>query len=199
MTPEDFQARLLSDELEQILDEVLLAEEAVHVSAEQRAMLEKSIREAYSVSATYLTLYIVGSSKLGFSISEKRLIDGRILPRYRLYRAESDIDVAVVSKAIFEILWDELSIHAHSHARIPWDSGRLGDYMVYGWLRPDHFPRGVRLRRCDNWWDLFRRLSSDSRLGRRAVRGGLFHSVDHMRRYQLRALRECRLALEAAI
>ena len=31
MTPEDFQARLLSDELEQILDEVLLAEEAVHV------------------------------------------------------------------------------------------------------------------------------------------------------------------------
>jgi hypothetical protein len=58
MTPEDFQARLLSDELEQILDEVLLAEEAVHVSAEQQAMLEKSIREAYSVSAADLTLYI---------------------------------------------------------------------------------------------------------------------------------------------
>jgi len=199
MTPEDFQARLLSDELEQILDEVLLAEEAVHVSAEQQAIIEKSIRETYSVSATDLTLYIVGSSKLGFSISEKRLNDGTRLPRYRLYRAESDIDIAVVSKAIFEIIWDELSRHAHSYARMPWDSGRLGDYMIYGWLRPDHFPRGVRLRRCDNWWDLFRRLSSNPRLGRRAVRGGLFHSADHMRQYQLRALRECQSALEAAI
>ena len=31
-------------------------------------MIGKSIREAYSVSAADLTLYIVGSSKLGFSI-----------------------------------------------------------------------------------------------------------------------------------
>lgn len=84
MTPEDFQARLLSDALEQILDEVLLAEEAVHVSVEQQAIREKSRRETYSVSATDLTLYIVGSSKLGFSISEKQLNDGTRLPRYRL-------------------------------------------------------------------------------------------------------------------
>jgi hypothetical protein len=138
--------------------------------------------------------WIVGSAKLGFSLTEKRARDGSLLARYRDFSAASDIDVAVVSPRLFDILWNELGAYAHREACLPWNSGALGDYLVCGWIRPDHFPIRVRLRRCDDWWDLFRALSADSRYGRRKVRGGLFHSVEHMKRYQIRALRECAIA-----
>ena len=141
-----------------------------------------------------INLWIVGSAKLGFSMTEKHASGGVILPRYRLFSPESDIDVAVVSPALFDILWNELSTYAHRVPRLPWDSKRLGDYLVCGWLRPDCFPENVRLRKCDAWWDLFRRLSADSRFGRRKIRGGLFHSKEHMKRYLRRGLSECAIS-----
>jgi hypothetical protein len=133
---------------------------------------------------------IVGSAKLGFSISEKRR-DGRIvLPRYRLFAAESDIDVAVVCPRAFNMIWHELSQYSHRGKFMPWDSGRLGDYLVCGWLRPDHFPK-ARLRHCDAWEDCFRQISAQIKFGSRKVRGGLFHSFEHMKQYYIKAVKDC--------
>lgn len=199
MTPEEFCNQLLSNDIDELVDNVLLSGNVVHFDNDKQRQVSRAICDKYEVSSADLALHIVGSAKLGFSISEKKKKDGTLLPRFRPFSPESDVDVAIVSERVFESIWDELSCHAHRSPWMPWDSGKLGDYMVYGWLRPDHFPKNVRLRKCDDWWDVFRQLSADSRFGRRTIRGALFHSQEHLRRYQLRGLYECRSILEASI
>jgi hypothetical protein len=191
MDLDEFRQRIRNNELDFLLESVLLGDGASHVSLEHIAHIQQSLAKTFQVPADDVRVWIVGSAKLGFALTEKRLKDGSRLRRYRRFSAMSDVDVAVVSPVVFDIVWNELSAFAHRETRLPWDSGALGDYLVCGWLRPDHFPVHVRLRNCDDWWDLFRSLSADSRYGRRKVRGGLFHSVEHMKRYQIRALKEC--------
>lgn len=190
VTLQDFRDRCALGDAEGIVEDVLLADDAIHVTASNRAHLIQGLAAAYGVPDTSVRLWIVGSAKLGFATNEKKK-DGNLYPRYRLFSAVSDIDVAVVSPEIFTRIWDELSVHAHGHPWMPWDSKKLGDYLVYGWLRPDHFPGGANMRRCNDWWDSFRNFSADPRFGRHSVRGGLFHSVDDLRRYQRRSVLEC--------
>lgn len=189
-----FRERIRDGQAEALLEEVLLAEEALHVEVANIEHLRSALGAKFTTPASEVKVWIVGSAKLGFAITEKRTRGGTVLPRYRPFSPVSDIDVAVVSTAIFDLIWGELSTHAHQTPRLPWDSGPLGDYLVCGWLRPDHFPIRERLRRCDDWWDLFRSLSVDARFGRRKLRGGLFYSVEHMKQYSRRALKECVIA-----
>ena len=193
ITVSEFRTRVRNNELEELLEQQVLSEGALHVTAENIEYLQESLALRFGASGENVKVWIVGSAKLGFSLTEKNK-DGVNLKRYRNFSPGSDIDVAVVSPPIFSLIWNELSTYAHRTARLPWDSRQLGDYMVCGWLRPDHFPKNVRLRHCDDWWDLFARLSADRRYGRRRVRGGLFHSVEHMKQYQIRALRDCFVA-----
>jgi hypothetical protein len=136
---------------EEIVDEVILTDDALHVSAENCAYIARSLSTTFGVAEKSAQTWIVGSAKLGFSIIKKSRA-GCIYPRYRPFSPVSDIDIAVVSPDIFRLIWNDLSIYAHGQPWMPWDSGKLGDYFLYGWLRPDHFPK-VRIRRCDDWWD----------------------------------------------
>lgn len=195
MTTEEFQALLLREDVETVVENVMLAGEAVHFSNYKKQIVVAELAAKFNVTADEVDVWIVGSAKLGFSITEK-IAPGVHLPRFRPFRPDSDIDIAVVCPKIFDIIWSELSKHAYKTPSLPWDSGRLGDYLVHGWLRPDKFPRNARLRRCDDWWDLIRALSVDSRFGRRPLRGGLYHSIDHLKKYQIRGVQQCRIALE---
>jgi hypothetical protein len=163
----DFRERLRNNDVDFLLNDVLLCAGAMHVKPEHISHVETSLASKFAVPQEAVKVWIVGSAKLGFSLTEKRTQDGSFLQRYRLFSAVSDIDVAVVSPAVFDLIWNELSAHAHRATRLPWESGHLGDYLVCGWLRPDHFPNRTRLRRCDDWWDVFRALSVDTRYGRR--------------------------------
>jgi hypothetical protein len=187
---DEFKRRCARQTADEIVDEVILPGPARHVPSENQAYLCESLARSFGLASTDIDLRIVGSAKLGFSISEKSK-DGVCYPRYRSFSALSDIDTAVVSPKLFRAIWDELSVFAHGQAWMPWNSGKLGDYMVYGWLRPDHFPKGQRIRMCDNWWDFFRRSSRDTRFNRRSVRGGLFYSMNDLKRYLRRAVVEC--------
>lgn len=199
VTLDEFKHALLHTDLQEFVDSVVLSGVAQQFGHDHVQYVALRVAERYGVPADVIDVRVVGSAKLGFGLMEKKTQAGDVLPRFRPFRPDSDIDLAVVSASLFELLWDELSAHAIRSPRMPWDSGKLGDYMVLGWLRPDFFPRNARLRRCDDWWDLFRAISSDARLGRRAVRGALYYSVDHLRRYQLRGLSDCRDFLEAQI
>ncbi|TCT19698.1 hypothetical protein [Thiobaca trueperi] len=197
MTDDDLKKILLDGDLEEFVDSIVLSKESTHFPTEKVCMVAEVLKAKFAIEIMPAQIYVVGSAKIGFGIFQKRTREGSILPAFRPFRAESDIDLAVVCPKLFELIWDELSTYANKMPSIPWDSGRLGDYMVYGWLRPDHFPRHVRLRRCDDWWDVFHGLSADSRLGRRSIRAALYHSFEHLRRYQLRGINQCRLSLEA--
>ncbi len=179
------------------VDDIVLGGHSPFFNRGQVIRVCEAVSRKFSVILDPSDMNVVGSAKLGYGLFEKKMRNGDILPAFRPFRPDSDIDLAVTSSQLFEVVWDELSAHANSSPSMPWDSGRLGDYMVHGWIRPDFFPKNVRLRRCDDWWDLFRSLSSDSRLGRRPIRAALYHSRDHLRRYQLRSMNQCRLILES--
>ena len=187
---DDFRASLLNTEIDVIVDKWFLVPGAKHIGLTDIDYIQSKVASRYGIELDRTQVWITGSAKLGFSISEKRRSGEVILPRYRAFSENSDIDVAVVSSDIFYIIWRELSLYAHRQPKFPWDAGKLADYLIYGWLRPDHFPK-VRLYRCDSWWDIFRSLSVDSRFHRRRVRGGLFQSVDQLRSYMGRAVTDC--------
>lgn len=196
MTVDDLKTQLCSADIEAFVDAVVLAKDSPNFSPDQICHVSTTLAGKFSIAIDSIDIRVIGSAKLGYGLFKKRTKTGEILPAFRPFRPESDIDLAIISPHLYEAIWDELSIHANNLPWMPWDSGKLGDYMVYGWLRPDHFPKNVRLRRCDDWWDVFRALSADSRLGRRSIRGALYHSLDHLRRYQIHGLIQCRAELE---
>lgn len=199
MTVDDLRALLLGADLEEFVDSVVLADESPHFSVEQVGHVAAALSTKFATGVSPANIHVVGSAKLGFGLFKKRTREGVVLPAFRSFRPDSDIDIAVVCPTLFELIWQELSTHANSKPWMPWDSDKLGDYLIYGWLRPDHFPKHVRLRRCDDWWDVFSALSADSRLGRRTIRGALYYSREQLRKYQLRGLNQCRLKLEAQL
>lgn len=191
MELEEFRSRILNDSIENILNEIILSDESVHVTNEQNEFIRKTLSEKFNVPIDDIKLIIVGSAKLGFSISEKSRNE-IFFPRYRLFSPESDIDIAIISKPIFDAIWNELSNYSFNIPYYPWRSNKLGDYLICGWMRPDHFPKKVRLRKCDDWWDTFRDLSSRQFLGRRKIRAGLFYGIEYLKTYQSKALIECK-------
>lgn len=192
---DEFREKIADGQQSFLLEEVLLADGAKHVSEDNIEHIRQNLSSKFRLEYQQIRICITGSAKLGFSLVEKR-IKGSILPRYRSFSASSDIDVAVVSKSLYELIWLDLTKRAHRATVLPWNSQKLGDYMVYGWLRPDHFPIDVRVRSCDDWWDLFRRLSTSPRYERRKVRGGLFYSNEQLSLYINRSLNDCAEAEE---
>ena len=199
MNADEFKAMLLGTDLEEFVDSVLLTQGSPNFKTEHVCHVAAMLSAKFSTGVAVSEIQVVGSAKLGFGLFQKKTREGEVLPAFRPFRPDSDIDLAIVSPRLFELIWDELSAHANGKSIMPWDSGKLGDYLIYGWLRPDFFPKHVRLRRCDDWWEIFRTLSADSRLGRRTIRGALYHSREHLRRYQLRGLNQCRSRLEAQL
>ena len=53
--------------------------------------------------------------------------------------------------------------------------------MIYGWLRPDKFPGGARIRKCDDWWDQFRQFSTDPKDLIDIVLEGGYISLDNLK------------------
>ena len=187
----DFRAALRGADPLDIVDRFLLAGEVEHVSADKRAAIQRALCESFGSDPDDVRVIITGSAKLGFSIVEKARPGKPTLPRYRKFSGQSDIDVAVIAPPIFTAIWEELAANAHRAFLFPPAAGRLGDYLVCGWLRPDHFPKGVRLPKCDAWSDTFRKLSVSGQFTPRTVNGGLFASENHLRNYMARAVNEC--------
>jgi hypothetical protein len=197
ITPDEFRRAMLDMDADAIVDGYLLSEGAAHVSVDGIEYVYATLSKSFLTQREDFKVYIVGSAKLGFSLVEKRTREGERLQRYRNFRAESDIDLAVISPFVFDQIWRELSEHAHKSVHsLPWDSGRLGDYLVHGWLRPDFFPKGVRLKKCDDWWDCMRLMSAEGKLGLRKVSGALYRSHEQLALYQKRAVVDCMKAEE---
>jgi hypothetical protein len=180
---------------DEVVVHYILAPQARHVSLVSVEHIRRRLSETFSCSLDDVHVYIVGSAKLGYSLTEGRgPTAGAPKARFRNFTALSDIDVAVYSPVIFDTIWGELSIRASYEARLPWRCGDLGNYLLSGWWRPDHFPRrGVRS--CDLWWDLFNEFTTSRLFDRHKVRGGMFYSKDDLVRYQTRSVIDCKRSL----
>lgn len=98
-------------------------------------------------------VFVVGSSKLGFSIAPNKL--------FRELTEESDIDVAVVDSALFEVLWKR---YFDNNIRLLYrtedEENRYNQFLQYffrGWIRPDLLPNSFVDKR--EWFNYFDSIS----------------------------------------
>ncbi|MFV2949243.1 hypothetical protein [Pseudomonas japonica] len=194
----ELQELIRSSKPDDFVQNKILTNECPHFTLEQLLHVKQSVSEVTGVDIKDNEIYVVGSAKLGFGLHEKKKRDGTILPAFRPFDADSDIDIAFASAELFDIVWQEISTFAFTQARFPARINKLGDYLVYGWLRPDHFPRDTRLLNFDRWNDKIRALGREQILGRRKISGALYRNTEFITKYQARGINTCKKLLELA-
>lgn len=175
--------------------EFILEAPCLHVAQNEIEFIRSSLSDAVSITIEPEELIVVGSAKLGFGLFEKRRRGTDPLPRFRPFGPASDIDVAVCSSQLFDTVWKELCDYALGKPWLPYIMKNSGNYLVYGWLRPDQVPLEARLRTLDNFQDRLRRLSIAAALGRRKISGAIYRDASFLSKYQTRGIAQCRKEL----
>jgi hypothetical protein len=151
-------------------------------------------------------IFVVGSAKVGFSISPDNF------PR-AFSPPASDIDVVVIDARLFDVVWNSL-LEWHYPRRWKlvgpdWNwARRRQDDLYWGWFSPHHlnfrhfltFPEAlkpVRNLKAD-WLAAFRELALHPLLSRHEVTGRLYRTWDHVLSYHVDSLRKLRNVLVGA-
>ena len=125
---------------------------------------------------------VVGSSKLGFSIAPTK--------RYRHFGESSDVDVVIVSPALFDRIWK--AVHSYWIQGGYWErQGQFKHYLFQGWIRPDKLPPAQSFALANDWWKFFNALSAGGRYSLYKIAGALYKDWDFLEAYQLRAVSAC--------
>lgn len=136
-----------------------------------------------SLIASYLNVHIqeviiVGSSKLGYSLSPDNLFrpfDSKFVKSKQL-KDKSDIDVAVISNSLFEDLSKRIFEYTNSF-KVKWDENeyyfghkknlygipiylKYFEYFSKGWFRPDMKPKGFEFCIKDGYQGLKSKIFS---------------------------------------
>lgn len=131
-------------------------------------------------------IFVVGSAKLGFSIAGNK--------RYRPFGDHSDIDIALVSDRLFDLVWQKVFEYWDGPGRdVYWD--QQGDFMTYlfrGWIRPDKLPPARDFPYRLEWFRFFQGLASAGKFGQYKVAAGLYKSLFFLERYQCICTQQCR-------
>jgi len=112
-------------------------------------------------------IILVGSGKLGFSIAPHK--------RYRPFSDTSDLDVAVVSPALFNRAWQEVFEFVNDGGWFQQEK-EFQKYLLRGWIRPDKLPPSHQCPFAKEWWEFFRELTRSDKYGFK-VTGGLYNSL----------------------
>ncbi|HSH71604.1 MAG TPA: hypothetical protein VK974_00980 [Methylophilaceae bacterium] len=179
----DFKTDLTNISLNQITDRIIDQGNCQGISLEASEYIRNKVSDVFNISKE--CVLIVGSAKLGFSISKKK-----DKPRYREFSDLSDIDVAIVDSTLFDSYWEDIfNIYCEGH---PWNEKESFQFYFFrGWIRPDKFHKNIEFPKGDAWWRAFGELSRDINIDRRKVRGGLYKSDIFLRRYQEICLKQC--------
>ncbi|WP_156141270.1 MULTISPECIES: hypothetical protein [Aeromonas] len=186
---------LVELEPDDFVNEHIVNAASLHVTEEQIEFIRIRISEAVGIDIASSEIVIVGSAKLGFGLFNKKKRDQAHLPAFRPFGPESDIDVAVCSPQLFDTVWNELSDYALAKPWMPHKMNKTGDYLVYGWLRPDQVPFEARLRTLDSFKDRLMQLSRTPQLMRRKISGAIYRDLTFLKKYQVRGISHCRKEL----
>jgi hypothetical protein len=146
--------------------------------------LKKSIAEYFSVSHT--AVFMVGSSKLGFSIAPHKYLNP--------IHDESDIDMAIISEALFDSIWKELfEFNIDITSRSEREHRNYNEFLQYffkGWLRPDKFP--FEYKGKNEWFEFFTSISYKE-FDKRKVTGAVYRSEYFFTKYHEANIKKIRL------
>jgi hypothetical protein len=168
---------------------------------------QRSLREliASNFEIELKSIIIVGSAKLGFTLRRKQKSeDEDERPAFSPFSENSDIDVAIVSDALFDKIW-KLSFefwHGSGYAAAPgyWPKGKhFRNYIFRGWMRPDHLPSEGNFTYKESWFDFFRELTSNRAAGDYRITAGLYREPYFLKSYQEIAINECKARMGAAL
>ena len=196
-TLQDLKSEISALEPEEFFDQHVVGGQSAYLNPENIAFLCELFSDGFDVEVAPADVIMVGSAKLGFALHAKRT-PSFTLEAFRPYSAVSDIDLSICNPALFRKIWHELSAHACVQPILPWNPDKLADYMMYGWLRPDKFPKGQALMYCDRFYETIGRFRRDRGRGQPRATAALYYSVEHLRRYQARGIRLCKQKLEVA-
>ncbi|MBF8982781.1 hypothetical protein IZY60_04425 [Lutibacter sp. B2] len=111
-------------------------------------------------------IFMVGSAKLGFSISPKKLWNQLDWDS----KKESDIDMVVISNKAFDKYWKSILEYKEKTIGTSVKDEKEKEFLDYffnGWLRPDKFPQ--KYKGSDEWFDFFRSISYKEEFGGRKI------------------------------
>jgi hypothetical protein len=188
-------AKITSLEADEFVQEFIMNGPCLHVDQKAIDHIRVSLSEAVGIPIEPGEIVIVGSAKIGYGLFDKKRKDLEPLPRFRAFGPASDIDVAICSTRLFDLVWKELCDYALAKPWLPHIMRNTGNYLVYGWLRPDQVPYEARLRTLDCFQDRMRRLSNSSVLGRRKISGAIYKDTSFLSKYQTRGIAQCRQEL----
>ena len=151
--------------------------------------LKKSISEQFDVNP--LEIVMVGSSKLGFSISPK---DDKL---WKPYNDDSDIDIVIISEILFNQLWKNLlSYNINLMSRTENEDKnykKFNEYFFKGWIRPDLLPCNYNIRK--KWWEYIDSISyKDISIGRK-VRIANYKDFHYFESYHIQNIRNLKLKI----
>ena len=128
---------------------------------------------------------MIGSAKLGFSISPLKL--------WEPFNDESDIDMVIISDRIFYKLWRELfDFNIGLQVRSEDEDRTYRSFLTYffkGWLRPDLFPFKFEGRK--EWFDFFKSISYRE-FGNNKITGAIFYDLDFYESYHAQNIKDIR-------
>ena len=148
--------------------------------------LRWEIKEHFNLESIF-DVFLVGSARLGFSIKPT--------DQFRYFNDQSDLDVVIVSKPLFEEYWkaardSTISLEEWKH------QGVYEDYFFKGWMRPDKLRCGGEELDVKKWWRFFGELSRSRKYGPYPINGGLYYSLDFLEHYQIDAIERIRTSGE---
>ena len=178
-----FKSDLLSSTATQIVERHVIFGDAFALEKDRYFALKEEIAKHFSVNLPEVVM--VGSGKLGFSIVPKK--------RYQPFSINSDIDIAIVSANLFDLLWERVFDYWVQTPYWP-DMQDFNNYLARGWIRPDKLPTGFSPGQ--DWWDFFRELTASGKFGDRRLRAGVYRTWHFMRTYHTSAVEKCAGELE---
>lgn len=177
---DDFKQDLLTLNSLQIVRKYVFNGQSKILNDVQYYQLKEDICGCFDID--FNDVLLVGSGKLGFSIKPSR--------RYGVFNDDSDIDVAVVSTALFQRVWKEATLYKKSGAYWP-KSNDFFRYLSDGWIRPDKLPSSEYFEFSLKWWNFFNDLSASEKFGPYAIRAGLYQSWFFLEEYQKICVDQC--------
>lgn len=165
----------------QLINKYYISGHAFALSNDLHFQLRQTVASTFDVEFT--EVFLVGSAKLGFSIKPQR--------RFQSFTDTSDIDVVIVSKTLFERIWQE--VHSFERNGGYWPKmSAFKEYHFAGWIRPDKLPLQPTFIFARKWWSFFEALSGGGEYGPYKIRGGLYHSPFFLEQYQNICFQQCR-------
>jgi hypothetical protein len=169
-----------------IVEQFLLHGQCFAIEETVEFQIKQRIAQEFDLNVL-TDIFVVGSAKLGFSISPKK--------RWKHFGDQSDVDVAIVSHELYETVWHEVHDYATSNAYWP-ERGQFIKYLFQGWIRPDYLPSSASFTFSDRWWDFFRELKAQELAGPYKIAAGLYHDFHFLTKYHATAVATCRTTEE---